>query len=99
MAFLRLITQQALTDVKYDVYSRDIHIEESERYSIAKKMFKEDKSILFFFYWNDADEESGRFYTYPIESNVVEEFDVDCDYVCDYLLNEDDDGIYLFQKM
>lgn len=36
---------------------------------------------------------------YPIESNVVEEFDVDCDYVCDYLLNEDDDGIYLFQKM
>ena len=36
---------------------------------------------------------------YPIESNVVEEFDADCDYVCDYLLNEDDDGIYLFQKM
>ena len=36
---------------------------------------------------------------YPIESNVVEEFDVDCDYVCDYLLNEDGDGIYLFQKM
>lgn len=36
---------------------------------------------------------------YPIESNVVEEFDVDCDYVSDYLLNEDDDGIYLFQKM
>ena len=36
---------------------------------------------------------------YPIESNVVEEFDIDCDYVCDYLLNEDDDGIYLFQKM
>ena len=36
---------------------------------------------------------------YPIESNVVEEFDIDCDYVRDYLLNEDDDGIYLFQKM
>ena len=36
---------------------------------------------------------------YPIESNVVEEFDIDCDYVCDYLLNEDDDGIYLFQKI
>ena len=36
---------------------------------------------------------------YPIESNVVEEFDVDCDYACDYLLNEDDDGICLFQKM
>ena len=36
---------------------------------------------------------------YPIESNVVEEFNADCDYVCDYLLSEDDDGIYLFQKM
>ena len=36
---------------------------------------------------------------YPIESNVVEEFNIDCDYVCDYLLNEDDDGIYLFQKI
>lgn len=36
---------------------------------------------------------------YPIESNVVEEFDIDCDYVSDYLLSEDDDGIYLFQKM
>ena len=36
---------------------------------------------------------------YPIESNVVEEFDVDCDYVRNYLLNEDDDGIYLFQKI
>lgn len=36
---------------------------------------------------------------YPIESNVVEEFDIDCDYVSDYLLSEDDDGIYLFQKI
>ena len=36
---------------------------------------------------------------YPIESNVVEEFNADCDYVSDYLLSEDDDGIYLFQKM
>ena len=54
MALLRPITQQALNDVKYDVHSRDIHIEESERYSIAKKMFEEDKSILYFFYWNDA---------------------------------------------
>ena len=69
MAFLRPITRQALTDVKYDVYSRDIHIKESERYSIAKKMFKEDNSILFFFYWSDADEERGGFYTYPIEND------------------------------
>ena len=49
MALLRPITQQALTDVKYDIKSRDIHIEESERYSVAKKMFEEDKSILYFF--------------------------------------------------
>ena len=66
MALLRPITQQALNDVKYDVRSRDIHIEESERYSIAKKMFEEDKSILYFFYWSDADEENGNFYTYLI---------------------------------
>lgn len=32
---------------------------------------------------------------YPIESNVVEEFDIDCDYV----LDEDGDGIYLFEKI
>ena len=32
---------------------------------------------------------------YPIESNVVKEFNIDCDYV----LDEDGDGIYLFQKM
>ena len=36
---------------------------------------------------------------YPIESNVVEEFNIDCDYVRDYVLDEDDDGIYLFQKI
>lgn len=69
MALLRPITQQALNDVKYDIHSRDIHIEESERYSIAKKMFEEDKSILYFFYWSDADEENGGFYTYPIEND------------------------------
>ena len=49
MALLRPITQQALNDVKYDIHSRDIHIKESERYSVAKKMFEEDKSILYFF--------------------------------------------------
>lgn len=32
---------------------------------------------------------------YPIESNVVEEFDIDSAYV----LDEDGDGIYLFEKM
>ncbi len=36
---------------------------------------------------------------YPVESNVVKEFNIDCDYVCDYVLDEDGDGIYLFQKM
>ena len=32
---------------------------------------------------------------YPVESNVVKEFNIDCDYV----LDEDGDGIYLFQKI
>ena len=36
---------------------------------------------------------------YPVESNVVKEFNIDCDYVCDYVLDEDGDGIYLFQKI
>lgn len=49
--------------------------------------------------FSDVSNEEEFLMKYPIESNVVEEFDVDCDYVRDYLLNEDDDGIYLFQKM
>ena len=36
---------------------------------------------------------------YPVESNVVKEFNIDCDYVRDYVLDEDGDGIYLFQKI
>ena len=32
---------------------------------------------------------------YPIDSNVVEEMDIDSDYV----LDEDADGIYLFEKV
>lgn len=69
MALLRPITHQALTDVKYNIKSRDIHIEESERYLVAKKMFEEDKSILYFYYWDDADEMQGGGYTYPIEND------------------------------
>lgn len=69
MAFLRPITQQALTDVKYDIKSRDIHIEEKDRYSMAKKIFEEDKDILFIYYWDDADEMQGGGYTYPIEND------------------------------
>lgn len=67
MAFLRPITKQALTDVHYDIKSRDIHIEEKDRYDIANKLFKEDSNILFFYYWNDIDEKLGGGYTYPIE--------------------------------
>lgn len=48
MAFLRPMTHQALTDDKYDINSRDIHIKEKDRYSVAKRMFEEDEEILFF---------------------------------------------------
>ena len=65
MAFLRPMTHQALIDDKYDINSRDIHIKEKDRYSVAKRMFEEDEEILFFYYWNDIDEELG--YTYLIE--------------------------------
>ena len=67
MAKLRPMTHQALTDVKYDIHSRDVHIKEGEQYKIANKMFEEDSEILFFYYWNDKDEENHGFYTYPIE--------------------------------
>ena len=49
--------------------------------------------------FSDLSDEEEFLMKYPIESNVVEEFNIDCDYVCDYLLNEDGDGIYLFQKI
>ena len=48
MAFLRPMTHQALIDDKYDINSRDIHIKEKDRYSVAKRMFEEDEEILFF---------------------------------------------------
>ena len=49
--------------------------------------------------FSDVSNEEEFLMKYPIESNVVEEFDVDCDYVCNYWRNEDGDGIYLFQKI
>ena len=48
MAFLRPMTHQALIDDKCDINSRDIHIKEKDRYSVAKRMFEEDEEILFF---------------------------------------------------
>lgn len=67
MAFLRPMTHQALIDDKYDINSRDIHIKEKDRYSVAKRMFEEDEEILFFYYWDDIDEELGGGYTSLIE--------------------------------
>lgn len=77
MAKLRPITLKALTDVHYDINSRDIIINEGEQYKVAAKLFSEDKNgeILYFYYWSDADIKSGNgFYTYPIERSDIEFF-------------------------
>ena len=54
MALLRPITQQALSDLKYDIKSRDITINEGEQYEIASALFQKDKSIIYVNFWSDA---------------------------------------------
>ena len=66
---------------------------------LQDKKIVTDEYIRDYERFSDVSNEEEFLMKYPIESNVVEEFDVDCDYVCDYLLNEDGDGIYLFQKI
>ncbi|MDY5646247.1 MAG: hypothetical protein SPF22_04485 [Candidatus Onthovivens sp.] len=66
---------------------------------LQDKEIATDEYIRDYERFSDVSNEEEFLMKYPIESNVVEEFDVDCDYVCDYLLNEDGDGIYLFQKI
>ena len=73
MARLRPITNQALTDVKYDIRSMDVEIEDGEQYKVASEMIEKDKSIIFFYYWSDADIKSGNgMYTYPIEKEDLD---------------------------
>lgn len=45
--------------------------------------------------FSDARNKESFLRKYPIESNVAEEFDIECDYI----LDKDDDGIYLFEKI
>ena len=54
MAKLRPITNQALTDVKYDIKSRDITIKDGQQYVVAAFYFHKCKDILYFNYWSDA---------------------------------------------
>ena len=72
MARLRPITNQALTDVHYDIKSKDVIINEGEQYSVASNMLESDKSILYFLYWDDADFKAGGMYTYPIDKEDIE---------------------------
>ena len=72
MARLRPITQRALTDPKYDITSCDIEVKEGEQYKVAEEYFNKCDSILFFFYWSDADLKVNGFYTYPIEREDIE---------------------------
>ena len=60
MAKLRPITHQALTDVKYDIKSRDIIINDGQQYVVAAFYFHKCKDILYFNYWSDASLASGN---------------------------------------
>lgn len=68
MALLRPIKKNQTTT---EMYASQVHIEEGEEYEVAKKMFEEDKDILYFFYFNDKAEKRNGFYTYPIEKSDV----------------------------
>lgn len=71
MAKLRPITERALTDPKYDIASCDIEVKEGEQYKVAEEYFNKCSSILYFYYWNDADQKANGFYTYPIEREDI----------------------------
>lgn len=73
MAKLRPITKQALTDVKYDIKSRDITITDGTQYEVASRLFDEDKEIIYFNYWSDKSLATGNgMMDYSIERKDVE---------------------------
>jgi hypothetical protein len=77
MGKLRPITYQSLTDVHYDIKSRDITIKDGEQYNVAAKMFKEDskREILYFYYWDDAALKENGFYTYSIDRKDIADYE------------------------
>lgn len=77
MAFLRPIRHKLLQGATTldEMKASEVHVNETpylERYEIAKKLFDEDKTILYFYYFSDDAEQHNRFYTYPITRETVE---------------------------
>ena len=66
MAFLR-----AFSDID-KIHTNKIPIKDGEQYDVAKKLFEENRDIMYFYYFNDNAEQNNRFYTYPIQRHSIE---------------------------
>jgi hypothetical protein len=66
MAFLR-----AFSDID-KIHTNKIPIKDGEQYDVAKKLFEENRDIMYFYYFNDDAEQNNRFYTYPIQRHSIE---------------------------
>ena len=66
MAFLR-----AFSDID-KIHTNQIPIKDGEQYDVAKKLFEENRDIMYFYYFNDDAEQNNRFYTYPIQRHSIE---------------------------
>lgn len=66
MAFLR-----AFSGID-KIHTNKIPIKDGEQYDVAKKLFEENRDIMYFYYFNDDAELNNRFYTYPIQRHSIE---------------------------
>lgn len=66
MAFLR-----AFSGID-KIHTNKIPIKDGEQYDVAKKLFEENRDIMYFYYFNDDAEQNNRFYTYPIQRHSIE---------------------------
>jgi hypothetical protein len=66
MAFLR-----AFSNID-KIHTNKIPIKDGEQYDVAKKLFEENRDIMYFYYFNDNAEQNNRFYTYPIQRHSIE---------------------------
>lgn len=66
MAKIRPITKRHLSDVKFDIQSMDVIVEDGKQYEMAENLLK-DKNVLYCCYWGDKSLSSGNgMYDYTI---------------------------------
>lgn len=72
MAMLRPLTKKILNgcSVEY-MHSKEVFINEEERYEVAKRMFEEDRELDYIYYFSDWAVAHNAFYTYPISRASV----------------------------